>query len=90
MVPPFTQSKRSLLVVDDEADTRTLLSDYLVAEGFEVVQAGDGIDALSYLYARGGRRRCSSTSVCREWMWPRSSFARCGPIARSRVSPSSR
>jgi CheY-like chemotaxis protein len=52
MVPPFTQSKRSLLVVDDEADTRTLLSDYLSAEGFEVVQARDGIDALSYLYAR--------------------------------------
>jgi CheY-like chemotaxis protein len=51
MVPP-TQSKRSLLVVDDEADIRTVLSDFLVAEGFEVVQARDGIDALSYLYAR--------------------------------------
>ena len=39
MVPPLTQSKRSLLVVDDEADTRTLLSDYLSAEGFDLTLA---------------------------------------------------
>ena len=43
--------KRSVLVVDDEADLLDLLSDYLGAEGFDVVQATDGIDALSCMYA---------------------------------------
>ncbi|MDP9150049.1 MAG: response regulator [Myxococcota bacterium] len=40
-----------MLVVDDEPDTRELLERYLGDEGFEVIQATDGIDALSYMYA---------------------------------------
>lgn len=40
-----------MLVVDDDPDTLNLLERYLSAEGFEVSQATDGIDALSYMYA---------------------------------------
>ncbi len=45
------EMKRSVLVVDDEADLLELLTTYLGVEGFEVVRATDGIDALSCMYA---------------------------------------
>jgi CheY-like chemotaxis protein len=38
-----------ILIVDDEVDTRTLLTEAIQAEGFEVVAAGDGAEALEYL-----------------------------------------
>ncbi len=37
---------KKILVVDDKAELRTLLKAYLTQEGFEVVQAGDGRQAL--------------------------------------------
>jgi DNA-binding response OmpR family regulator len=37
---------RKILVVDDKPELRTLLKSYLTQEGFEVVAAGDGRDAL--------------------------------------------
>jgi len=37
---------KKILVVDDKAELRTLLKSYLAQEGFEVVQAGDGQEAL--------------------------------------------
>jgi CheY-like chemotaxis protein len=52
MILPSTPARRSVLVVDDEPDVLSLLSEYLGDEGFDVVGARDGIDALSYLYAR--------------------------------------
>ncbi|BCL74479.1 DNA-binding response regulator [Jeongeupia sp. HS-3] len=36
-------SSKSLLVVDDDADLRTLLSGYLGDQGFHVTEAGDGV-----------------------------------------------
>ncbi len=42
----------AVLLVDDEPEILVLLSEYLGSEGFDVVQAKDGIDALSCLYAR--------------------------------------
>jgi CheY-like chemotaxis protein len=45
-------ARRSVLVVDDEPDVLSLLSEYLGGEGFDVAKARDGIDALSYLYVR--------------------------------------
>lgn len=44
-------ASNSLLLVDDELDLLSDLAEYLGSEGFEVAQATDGIDALSYLYA---------------------------------------
>jgi len=37
---------KKILVVDDKAELRTLLKSYLAQEGFEVVTAGDGREAL--------------------------------------------
>ena len=37
---------KTLLIVDDAADVRTMLKDYLTAEGFRVLTAGNGLDAL--------------------------------------------
>lgn len=44
-------TSNSVLLVDDELDLLSDLAEYLRSEGFEVAQATDGIDALSYLYA---------------------------------------
>ena len=38
-----------VLVVDDEASNRELISDMLVSEGYDVVTAQDGLDALNQL-----------------------------------------
>jgi PAS domain S-box-containing protein len=38
-----------ILIVDDEVDTRTLLTEAIQAEGYEVVTADDGAKALEYL-----------------------------------------
>jgi len=48
-----TTSSASVLVVDDEEPVRALLSLYLGKEGFDVVGAENGVDALSLL-RRGG------------------------------------
>lgn len=37
------------LVVDDDADIRSMLADYLVMSGFEVRQATDGLEALAHV-----------------------------------------
>jgi len=36
----------TILVVDDQASVRTLLKDYLVSQGYRVVTANDGQEAL--------------------------------------------
>lgn len=48
-VSGFDPSKHSLLVVDDEPDTRTLAKKILEHEGFKVYLAVDGEDALSVI-----------------------------------------
>src|SRR3972149_1338334 len=42
-------SQSRVLVVDDEASNRELISDMLASEGYEVVTAQDGLDALNQL-----------------------------------------
>jgi CheY-like chemotaxis protein len=42
-------SQHRVLVVDDEASNRELLSDLLASEGYDVVVAQDGLDALNEL-----------------------------------------
>ena len=37
--------KLKILVVDDEARMRKLVSDFLVRQNFEVLEAGDGAEA---------------------------------------------
>lgn len=43
------EEKQSLLVVDDEKDIREVIEIYLMNEGFEVVTACDGLEALERL-----------------------------------------
>jgi two-component system, chemotaxis family, chemotaxis protein CheY len=40
---------RTVLIVDDDADLRNLLSEALTTAGFRVREAGDGADALAVL-----------------------------------------
>ncbi|MBQ9050189.1 MAG: response regulator transcription factor [Lachnospiraceae bacterium] len=42
---------QKILVVDDEARMRKLVSDFLVREGFEVLEAGDGEKAMDIFYS---------------------------------------
>lgn len=41
-----------ILVVDDESRMRKLVKDFLVRKGYEVLEAGDGSEALEIFYAR--------------------------------------
>ena len=45
----MTEQKRHLLLVDDEDALRSVVSERLVDEGFEVTQASDGESALKAL-----------------------------------------
>ena len=42
--------KRKILVVDDESRMRKLVRDFLVKQNFEVLEAGDGEEALDVFY----------------------------------------
>ena len=42
-----------ILVVDDEADQRLRIKHVLVQQGYQVLQAGDGVEALAILKDRG-------------------------------------
>ena len=46
MEKPLTDPKETILLVDDEAGIRNLLSISLADEGYEVVTAADGREAL--------------------------------------------
>lgn len=43
--------KLKILIVDDESRMRKLVKDFLQREGFEVIEAGDGLEALDRFYA---------------------------------------
>ena len=43
-------NKRKVLVVDDESRMRKLVRDFLVRQDFEVLEAGDGEEALETFY----------------------------------------
>ena len=42
--------KRKILVADDESRMRKLVRDFLVKQNFEVLEAGDGEEALDVFY----------------------------------------
>lgn len=43
---PDTDSRRTVLVVDDFDDTRLLLRTWFERRGFRVIEAGDGVEAI--------------------------------------------
>lgn len=42
--------KRKILVIDDEVRLRALVKDFLVKEGYEVIEAGDGLSGVERFY----------------------------------------
>ena len=46
------QARKTVLVVDDEADVRSFLKTALLEAGFEVITAGDGLEALEAVKKR--------------------------------------
>ena len=48
----FENSAKTILVADDEESNRELLSALLTAEGYQVVCANDGDEALSAIRSR--------------------------------------
>ena len=44
-------SKGTILVVDDESRMRKLVKDFLSREGYRVLEAGDGMEAMDIFYA---------------------------------------
>src|SRR3954451_17603847 len=63
-------SERTILVVEDEADVRSLVSDVLRHEGFEVEEAQDGAQALAVLEREPSPERTLS-AVLLDVMLPR-------------------
>ena len=48
--------KIKILVVDDESRMRKLVKDFLGREGYQVLEAGDGMEAMEVFYdAKNGR-----------------------------------
>lgn len=56
---------QTVLIVDDDADIRAVLSEFLEDEGYAVVTAVDGADALRYL-----RTQAPPTMVLLDLMMP--------------------
>jgi CheY-like chemotaxis protein len=48
---PRLAARARVLVVEDEADLRDLLAQWLEVKGYEVLEAGDGQDAITLLEA---------------------------------------
>ncbi len=44
-------NKLKILVVDDESRMRKLVKDFLVKQNYEVMEAGDGSEALDIFFA---------------------------------------
>ncbi len=47
----FSMNKLKILVVDDESRMRKLVKDFLVKQNYEVMEAGDGSEALDIFFA---------------------------------------
>ena len=48
--------KLKILVVDDESRMRKLVKDFLTKSGYEVLEAGDGEEAVDLFYKEKGHR----------------------------------
>lgn len=47
----YDMEKIKILVVDDESRMRKLVKDFLGREGYQVLEAGDGLEAMEAFYA---------------------------------------
>lgn len=56
--------KIKILVVDDESRMRKLVKDFLGREGYQVLEAGDGLEAMEAFYCR--ERYCADHIRCHD------------------------
>ena len=54
-----------ILVVDDESRMRKLVKDFLTKKNFQVLEAGDGEEAMDIFY-KGGLRQPNSGEISRK------------------------
>lgn len=54
--------KLKILVVDDESRMRKLVRDFLVKQNYDVLEAGDGEEAVDIFFRR--KRYCTDHSGC--------------------------
>ena len=59
----MTQGSRTILVVEDDPQVRSLLNTMLENAGFEVIVAGDGPGALHQLWKRSGNLALLVTDI---------------------------
>ena len=59
----MTQGSRTILVVEDEPQVRSLLNTMLENAGFEVIVAGDGAGAFHQLWKRSGNLALLVTDI---------------------------
>jgi DNA-binding response OmpR family regulator len=72
----------TILVVEDETDVNNLIRDHLAAEGYQVVQAFDGLTALALVESR------RPDLIVLDWMLPgMDGLAVCRQIRRSHLTP---
>ena len=50
----MVMEKMKILVVDDESRMRKLVKDFLVKSNYEVLEAGDGVEALDVFFENKG------------------------------------
>lgn len=77
--------RQKILVVDDENRMRKLVKDFLQRENFEVLEAGDGSEALDVFFAHQDIALIILDVRCRRWTAGRYA-GRSGPIPKCRLS----
>ena len=60
----YDMEKIKILVVDDESRMRKLVKDFLGREGYQVLEAGDGLEAMEAFYAE---KDIALIILCRRW-----------------------
>jgi two-component system, cell cycle response regulator DivK len=53
LVESAARSRPLILIVEDQADLRTLYAHQLALSGFDVIEAGNGADAITHTTSRG-------------------------------------
>jgi len=59
----FAAQKNTVLVVDDEADVREFVRTVLLRQGYEVLEATDGVEAFDLVQRRSGEIQLLVTDV---------------------------
>ena len=65
---------KTILIVDDEPDTRKLTSEVLKAEGYDVSTANDGADGVKAIKQKGGTIFAQNEETCVVYGMPKAAY----------------